>query len=344
MAYSTRRRMVATFAFLLTVLASTAFAGPHDEVAPLMLTLRRDRSTIHLFGTVHRLTIEQYAEARTQMAPYVREAIATSEVLFLEVDRAAPRDSEQIDALMQGDPQRPSTRDLIAEWSPDRREGFLREFERFPGLPRGFSVERVIDLRPYALQMIVSSLMHRQFFPNSEDSIDSILVGFASAADVPVQGLEESVDALRAFDRVPQERYVLELEEMVGLKPSRQDVRRGIMTTQAIVYDAWREADIDVPRLTGFADALGAPPDSLAYQRHPEHEMAIYNAREAIWHRSLEAYFENADAGTTVFAAIGFAHLQPRFGTIVSRLVTAGFEIAVVFPERIDKNDFLPSR
>lgn len=318
---------------VLVAVAGGSVACEGAEIAPRLYELRQDGITLYLMGTVHAFLPGEPIE---QLPSYVERALTGATVLVLESLPLSEGEQLEYRSVLVGGEGRPSVRDMIAEWDDARRETFLTALADFPANTPSQAAS-ALDYRPYAAQMLVSSLLDQVAdIDPASSGVEALLLELAQEQRQDVRGLENLVSVMRGFDAIPQERYLLELEDLLLLRPNEQvasDARRRqleiyLQRWASGEYVSRSDADI-LPR------ELGAPPGSLGYERNDLHDAFMLDGREERWLDTLnELRMEMLSQRdhVTLFVAVGMQHLNPAEGAFVEDLQGDGWELVHEWP------------
>ncbi|MFP4510996.1 MAG: TraB/GumN family protein [Spirochaetaceae bacterium] len=191
----------------------------------------------------------------------------------------------------------------------------MSSFLAFPG-QHTEEAEAALDLRPFAAQMHIAFLFDRMASIDPSVSVESWLMDRAEEKQIPVHTLERPVDVFEPFDSISQERYLLELEELVSLRPTRSEAANARRVQFTDLFGRWSIGDTTDPGPL-LAQELCASPDSLAFEPNELQRSIIFDRRESRWIETLDSEisdYERSNGSPTLFVAVGLGHIDPEHG------------------------------
>ncbi|MFW5685418.1 MAG: hypothetical protein ACOC0O_02085 [Spirochaetota bacterium] len=153
----------------------------------------------------------------------IREAIAGSDVVFLEVFRVSDEDREETWDERRGATGEAggSVGDRITGWDAERHDSFLATMAAFPQLDHLGRQDTFLRLVPYAARFYLEEIVVRVARLERRAAVESWVIGRAFEDQIPVRGLEELSERERFFAELDQERILLEIEELfAGRRPT----------------------------------------------------------------------------------------------------------------------------
>lgn len=255
----------------------------------LLWSISHGNHVSYIFGTMH---VKDYRvhHFTDLVFPYIQTCDAFAAEFHL--DEFAKANTESFNLLKDG--QQIST--LLSEKKFDKiRKSLLKSFN--------------IDLLTFdpVLPLFVINYVSESIMVNSENmSLDSLLWQFASSEEKKLFGLETVEDQMRILNAIPisyQLKSLLELAKNVSV--FRQKVKRLIFLYENQLIDQLYQSS---------KKSLGKQKKILLYDRNQN----MANHINAI-----------IDSGTTLFTAVGAAHLPGKFG-LLRHLTKRGFKVKPV--------------
>lgn len=257
----------------------------------------RDGRTVTLVGSYH-LDDPRHAATVDALAGRLRRSSA----LLVE---AGPDEQKALMALMARDPQTilaPADQSLRDTMTPEEWD-VLAAAMRDRGMP-AFMTAR---LRPWYVMMLLAIPPCAIEAAKGRQGLDQRLIDVATAADVPVRGLEPFDTALRVFDGMPLESQLAMVRSTLALEDRAEDQ----MATLATVYFAEDSRLMwEYQRLVALT-LRGATPASVEAE-FAALEDSLMNRRNRAWVPLIE---QAAERGPVV-AAVGALHLSGDQGVL----------------------------
>jgi hypothetical protein len=200
---------------------------------------------------------------------------------------------------------------MINDWDSARREIFLEALVEFPAYSSVEQTEVVLELRPWVAQSYTAALMNNlgETPSSGPTSVEAWLFEYAEDHGLPIQALENPLRTWKAQDAMSQERSLLELEELILIRPDAEVVARASRMLLESGYEDWAEGRaVTDPFL--FAREIGAPADGWGYQLNEDLGTLMYEWREDIWIETLDEILQQRTDVDTLFVSAGFAHLH----------------------------------
>lgn len=309
--------------FVLFSLAMVASCGAAHQLP--VYRLERGSQTLSVTGTIHALT-EDWSEQLFPSTRLARNAIAASDVLFLEID------PDGLDSVDEPDPDERSNDMSLSAFLKSEGDGvyeaFRRDLQAFPfmnhvGRQASLMQKSPRDAYSYLYFDVMESIAGLWL----DFGLDTLYYQVAADHDIPVEGLEE-LALLDDLHEVNQSIWVTSVRALVSARPDNDDIK--------IAYDRFFEASskamISGSPLTEATEMFYAV---LGVERSEPRESSVAptagdsvtDARHETWIRNLHDYLDRNQDHTTVFAAVGYAHLVGEEPTFLDKLADAGWSL-----------------
>lgn len=269
---------------------------------PALWTVRSDKATAYLFGSIHLLppNIDWHSKA-------VDAALAASDVFVFEAP-LGDAGQQQTAAFVQSKGFLPPN--VMLPSLLDRRgKRDLQAAEAIAHVPP----ESLLHFRPWLASIVLETSLLQASHYSAESGVDRQIWAFATGHG----------KSIRTFETVSEQLSLLEPDdrkaEMEEFDASLKEIKTDSGEIGALV-DAWCDGRMsDVARLmnAGLADTPGAM------------KLLIYD-RNARWVKSLTAMFSEHH---TYFVTVGAGHLAGPRG-LPTLLAARGFHVSLSAPDR----------
>ena len=291
----------AAFANVMQLAART----PNTQAMLWKLT-REGTPPSYLFGTAH-MTDPRI----TKLSKAVKDAIASSKVVALEISDVSPM------AMAQAISQAPQ----LMLFEGQRRLDLLLSPEEFSAVRRQLEIARLPSqfakrFKPWVVSMVMAiSECERRRMNKGHLVLDMIVAERAREADIPVVGLETIEDQLTAAAKVPMEEQIALLRAGLSLADRAEDLRETIL-------------QLYLSRNLGAA----LPLQQFIAQRYGDRNLDFRGFRSRLIdkrNRMMRTHALPLLQQGHVFIAVGALHLIGDNG-LVALLRNAGYEVTPV--------------
>jgi uncharacterized protein YbaP (TraB family) len=273
--------------------ARIAAAPPVDR--GLLWKISRDGHASYLYGTLHIGRPEW-----TTLGPRVGEALASADVVGLELDVTDPGILARLAGALMSDRHTPALPPALAARLEAQARAACVD-------PAAFA-----KLRPEMRAVTVALAGGRRFGLDPAYAIDGALAALGHRQDKSVRSIETpelQAALLVSDDPAEVARSVAEVLAEMERSDYAEQLRR--------LADDWRRGDLDdLSRYARWCGCMDTPAQRADFARMVDDRNAAMAARIAQWH----------DEGRSVFAAVGSLHMIGPVGLPVL-LRARGFEV-----------------
>lgn len=288
-----KRLSIFLLGLLTQILPASAQSGAEGQSLLWKVSGPGLKKSSWLFGTMHSICKDDYF-----FTPKMKEALAGSEQLVLEVDLSDPAMVNQYQQHLML-PEGKTLRDFF----PDEQvyTAFCKQLnDRY-----GIDATPFVRFKPF---MLLSMLSMKQLDCAMPESYEMNLLTEAGNRKLPVLGLESSLSQLQLFDRMPEADIRRMLEESLQEDPQADS------TGQEAMVRHYRNQDIEA-----LYKLIVSTPEFR------QHEKELISGRNVQWMNTLM----HTLADKSNFIAVGAGHLGGPQG-LIRLMRNAGLKVEPV--------------
>ena len=212
---------------LFTLFLSSLTAQEHPSLTPALLTLHKDGTVIHVFGSIHVGSPEMYP-----LPDVVEEAFRESDRLVVELD-ALEVSAVQAAVVMKkklGYPRGDSLANHVNAETFTALQNTLKEY----GLPPA----AVTSFRPAVADMLLTQMVAGRAGYDGQQGIDVHFLEAAKEMKKPIIALETMEEQFDALSRIPDDAQTLMLTRSLADLPSLSSDLEKLM-------NVWKQGDLE---------------------------------------------------------------------------------------------------
>ncbi|WP_320052329.1 TraB/GumN family protein [uncultured Acetobacteroides sp.] len=265
-------------------------AGAQQSSLLWKVTAKGAAKPTFIFGTIHALPQSKFFFPKA-----AAEALNASDRLVLEIDMDDAQELSSLPALIAAKGK--SIKDFM---TPEELEKVSRYMADSAGIP----FEQVAALKPF----VFTSLLLSKVVGSTPASYEEYLLAQAKQANKPIDGIETVAEQVEAFDRLPFDKQVKQLVEMISdMSKTRQQYQQMVA--------AYTSQQLDqIAKMSKEEN-----------KEYPEFDQVLITDRNTKWIPRLK---KKIDAGSC-FIAVGAGHL-PGSNGILELLKKKGYTVEPV--------------